>query len=47
MPTIDPEELYDILDDLDLEPTQRISTLISALEESDDSDEDEENFDKD
>jgi hypothetical protein len=36
MPDIDPEELYDALDDLDLEPTQRISTLISRLEESED-----------
>jgi hypothetical protein len=37
MPNIDAEDLYDILDDLDLEPTQRISTLISALEEGSES----------
>jgi hypothetical protein len=41
MPNIDPEDLYDVLDSLDLEPTQRISTLISALEEEAESDQEE------
>lgn len=44
--SISSDDLYDILDDLGLEPSQRISTLIEALEddelaESESEDEDE------
>jgi hypothetical protein len=31
--SISSDDLYDILDDLGLEPTQRISTLIRSLED--------------
>jgi hypothetical protein len=42
---ISADELYDLLDDLGLEPTQRISTLITSVEddemaESEESEED-------
>lgn len=41
---IDLDAIYDLLDDLGLEPSQRISTLIAALEdeESSESQDDEE-----
>ena len=37
---IDAEGLLDLIDQLELEPTQRISTLVAALEEDDDSSDD-------